>query len=71
MEHLLNTNEDNREIFFNVSTQPVYGLHSGDKAPNKKMLMRTNGYNNDRTYLDVVNDKYRVVENKGVYLSFY
>ena len=55
MEHLLNTNEDNREIFFNVSTQPVYGLHSGDKAPNKKMLMRTNGYNNDRTYLDVAN----------------
>ena len=66
MEHLLDTHEDNREIFFNVSTQPVYGLHSGDKAPNKKMLMRTNGYNNDRTYLDVVNDKYRVVENREV-----
>ena len=66
MEHLLNTYEDNREIFFNVSTQPVYGLHSGDKAPNKKMLMRSNGYNNDRTYLDVVNDKYRVVENREV-----
>jgi hypothetical protein len=66
MEHLLNTNEDNREIFFNVSTQPVYGLHSGDTAPNKKMLMRTNGYNSDRTYLDVVNDKYRVVENREI-----
>ena len=66
MENLLNTNEDNREIFFNVSTQPVYGFHSGDKAPNKKMLMRTNGYNSDRTYLDVVNDKYRVVENKEI-----
>jgi hypothetical protein len=64
MENLLNTTD--REIFFNVSTQPVYGLHSGDKAPNKKMLMRTNGYNNDRTYLDVVNDKYRVVENKEI-----
>jgi hypothetical protein len=66
MEHLLNTNEDNREIFFNVSTQPVYGLHSGDTAPNKKMLMRSNGGDNEDTYLDVVNDKYHVVENREV-----
>ena len=66
MEHLLNTNEDNREIFFNVYTQPVKGIYNDAVAPNKKMLMRSNGFDGQETYLDVVNDKYRVVENKEI-----
>jgi hypothetical protein len=66
MEHLLDTHEDNREIFFNVYEQPVKGLHSDTVAPNKKMLMRSNVGSRQETYLDVVNDKYRVVENREV-----
>jgi len=66
MENLLNTHEDNREIFFQVYEQPVKGIHTGDAAPNKKMLMRSNGSGNLDTYLDVVNDKYRVVQNKEI-----
>jgi hypothetical protein len=78
MENLLNTND--REIFFTVYEQdvvsrkdaPLESLYptSWDdgwfKAKDKKMLIRTS-HDGDK-YLNVVNDKYRVVENKEVLL---
>ena len=69
MENLLNTND--REIFFNVYEQDVVSRDTGKpiddgwfKAKDKKMLIRTS-YDGDK-YLNVVNDKYRVVENREV-----
>jgi hypothetical protein len=71
MENLLNTND--REIFFTVYEQDVVSriVYDDDlyddgwfKAKDKKMLIRTS-YDGDK-YLNVVNDKYRVVENREV-----
>ena len=62
MENLLNTTD--REIFFNVFEQPVVSHDSRFTAEDKKMLIRTS--DDGDKYLNVVNDKYRVVENREV-----
>ena len=62
MENLLNTT--NREIFFNVYEHPVVSFDNRHTADDKKMLTRTTP--DGDVYLNIVNNKYRVVENSEV-----
>ena len=56
------SNNNEREAFFLISSQPVVGSLDGTSATDKKML--THADNNK--YIAVVNDGYRVVENHEI-----
>lgn len=62
VENLIDTTD--REIFFNVYEQAVTSHDNRFVAEDKKMLIRTS--DDGDKYLNVVNDKYRVVENREV-----
>jgi hypothetical protein len=58
-----------REILFNVTSEPIVSSISGTMAEDKKMLLRHSP--NDTSggkYLSVVSDSYRVVENQEILL---
>lgn len=59
-----------REILFNVSSEPVISSITGTMAEDKKMLLRhsPNDPSNSGKYLSVVSDSYRVVENQEILL---
>jgi len=57
-----NLSDDNtREIFFDVTEEEVVGLQSNQMSPDKKMLLK-----NGNDYLSIVNRKYRVVTNREI-----
>lgn len=71
LEHLTSTKD--RNIFFPVFSEPVRGLFSGLEASKKKMLTTWTSEdeyreNLSKKYLSVVNENYRVVENKEILL---
>lgn len=59
-----------REILFNVSSEPVISSITGTMAEDKKMLLRhsPNDPSDSGKYLSVVSDSYRVVENQEILL---
>ena len=66
------TTTNNREIFFSIFEQGVIGNFTQSLAANKKMLTRAPSGEGvslaDETYLSVVNNNYRVVENKELFM---
>ena len=70
LENLTSTND--RNIFFPVFEEPVCGIETAMEAPNKKMLTTWSDFNycltGKKKYLSVVNNNYRVVENKEILL---
>ena len=64
LDHLTTTN--NRDIFFSVFEQDVVGITTGVVPQNYKMLTKGDGFSEEDTFLSIVKDKYRVVENEEV-----
>jgi hypothetical protein len=64
LDHL--TTKNNRDIFFSVFEQDVVGITTGVVPQNYKMLTKGDGFSEEDTFLSIVKDKYRVVENEEV-----
>ena len=64
IDELLDTS--NRPVSFGVSSDSIQGTTWGFPAPDKKMLIKTNGNPDYDTYISTVNRSYQVINNDEI-----